>query len=121
MNGVSNFQPKKGDIITLDFEPSVGREIKKRRPALVVSNSKYSKLTGLLVIVPITSKPNTKMIEYGIYQEVKHNKVRGYVNPLQFHTFDYKKRNAKYIGKTDKDTLKKVLKLINNIINAKEL
>ena len=50
MNGVSNFQPKKGDIITLDFEPSVGREIKKRRPALVVSNSKYSKLTGLLAI-----------------------------------------------------------------------
>lgn len=63
-------------------------EALKRRPALVVSNSKYSKLTGLLVIVSITSNLNNKMIEYGIYEEVNHSKV---------------------------------IKLINNIINTKEL
>lgn len=28
--------PEKQDIIWLDFDPSVGREIQKRRPALVV-------------------------------------------------------------------------------------
>ena len=52
---------------------------------------KSSKLTGLLVIVSITSKLNNKMIEYGIYEEVKHSKVIGYINPLQIHMFDYKK------------------------------
>lgn len=82
----------------------------KRRPALVVSNSKCSKLTGLLVIVSIMSKLNNKMIEYSIYEEVKHSKVIGYINPLQIHMFDYKK-----------ETLNEVIKLINNIINTKEL
>ena len=29
--------PKKGDIVWIDFDPSVGKEIQKRRPGLVVS------------------------------------------------------------------------------------
>ncbi|HFS4778978.1 type II toxin-antitoxin system PemK/MazF family toxin, partial [Enterococcus faecium] len=28
--------PKKGDIVWIDFDPSVGKEIQKRRPGLVV-------------------------------------------------------------------------------------
>lgn len=56
---------------------------------------KSSKLTDLLVIVSIMSKLNNKMIEYGIYEGVKHSKVISYINPLHIHIFDYKKRNAK--------------------------
>ncbi len=31
------------DIITVNFDPSVGTEIKKRRPAIVISKNGYNK------------------------------------------------------------------------------
>jgi mRNA interferase MazF len=31
--------PKSGEIIYIDFDPSAGAEIQKRRPAVVVSNN----------------------------------------------------------------------------------
>lgn len=49
-----DYLPHKGDIVTIDFNPSSGSEIRKRRPALVISNSRYSALTGLAVVCPIT-------------------------------------------------------------------
>ena len=54
MSGVrTDYLPHKGDIVAIDFNPSSGSEIRKRRPALVISNSRYSALTGLAVVCPI--------------------------------------------------------------------
>ncbi|WP_278915433.1 type II toxin-antitoxin system PemK/MazF family toxin [Ligilactobacillus agilis] len=55
MSGVrTDYLPHKGDIVTIDFNPSSGSEIHKRRPALVISNSQYSSLTRLAVVCLIT-------------------------------------------------------------------
>ncbi|HEM5994394.1 TPA: type II toxin-antitoxin system PemK/MazF family toxin, partial [Streptococcus suis] len=43
-----NYIPQKQDIIWIDFDPSLGKEIQKRRPALVVSSHKYSQMTGFV-------------------------------------------------------------------------
>lgn len=34
---MTEYIPTKGDIVWIDFDPSTGKEIKKRRPTLVVS------------------------------------------------------------------------------------
>ncbi|MGC4441267.1 type II toxin-antitoxin system PemK/MazF family toxin, partial [Streptococcus suis] len=52
MNG--NYIPKKQDIVWIDFDPSRGKEIKKRRPAVVVSSDNYNKQTGMIAVCPIT-------------------------------------------------------------------
>ncbi|HEM6031064.1 TPA: type II toxin-antitoxin system PemK/MazF family toxin, partial [Streptococcus suis] len=49
-----NYIPQKQDIIWIDFDPSLGKEIQKRRPALVVSSHKYSQMTGFVAVCPIT-------------------------------------------------------------------
>lgn len=79
----------KGDIVTIDFNPSSGSEIRKRCPALVISNSRYSALTGLAVVCPITHAQNNSLRQTGLFVEVKNDHVNGIVNPLQFHTFEY--------------------------------
>lgn len=66
MNGEINYIPKKGNIVTISFDPSKGTEIRRRRPALVISNQKYSKLTGLTVVCPITSSTNNRLIKLDI-------------------------------------------------------
>lgn len=46
------YTPKQRDIIWLDFDPSKGKEIKKRRPALVVSKDEFNERTGFVWSVP---------------------------------------------------------------------
>lgn len=47
--------PKKGDIVWIDFDPSAGKEIQKRRPGLVVFRYEFNRKTMFAVICPITS------------------------------------------------------------------
>ena len=51
-----NESPEQGDIIRIDFDPKMGHEQGKRRPALVLSDSAYNAKVGLCVVVPLTSK-----------------------------------------------------------------
>jgi mRNA interferase MazF len=93
-----SYIPEQQDIIVLDFDPALGQEIKKRRPALVLSNQGYSRLTGLVVIAPITNAKNNALRDSGFLVPIHHQDVNGFINPLQFYTYDYSKRNAKFIG-----------------------
>lgn len=45
--------PKRGDVWLLDFDPSVGAEIRKVRPAVVINLDKVGRLP-LRLVVPIT-------------------------------------------------------------------
>lgn len=51
---MNNYIPQKQDIIWIDFNPSKGKEIQKRRPALVISSDNYNKQTGFVAVCPIT-------------------------------------------------------------------
>lgn len=116
----TDYLPHKGDIVTIDFNPSSGSEIHKRRPALVISNSQYSSLTRLAVVCLITHAPNNRLRQTGLFVEVKNDHVDGVVNPLQFHTFDYQTRSMRYLTKIDNIALGQVLQVVRDVINAKE-
>jgi mRNA interferase MazF len=45
-----------GDIIWLDFSPSVGHEQADYRPSLVISKRQFNK-NGLVIVLPITRTP----------------------------------------------------------------
>jgi len=47
-------RPARGEFWLVDFDPSVGAEIAKRRPALVVSVSSVGRLP-LCIVVPVTA------------------------------------------------------------------
>jgi mRNA interferase MazF len=44
-----------GDIVMMDFDPQVGREQAKRRPALVLTDQRYYRASGLAAVCPLTS------------------------------------------------------------------
>ena len=51
---------RQGEFGFLDFDPSVGHESAKRRPALVVSVDGYNAyLSNLIVVCPITATPSS--------------------------------------------------------------
>jgi mRNA interferase MazF len=50
-----SYTPDRGDLIQLNFQPAAGREIDKRRPAIVLTPQNYNRRTGVCLAVPITS------------------------------------------------------------------
>ena len=48
----------RGDIVWIDFEPSVGTEQKGTRPALVLSPKEVNRMVGHFICVPISQGAN---------------------------------------------------------------
>jgi mRNA interferase MazF len=49
------FHPRRGEIYLVALDPTVGHEIKKTRPALVIQNDVTNEYSGTTIVVPITS------------------------------------------------------------------
>lgn len=68
---------EQGDLIEVNFNPTVGHEPQKRRPALVVSDGYFNNvLSSLVVVCPITSMVNGHPLHVVI---ADGNAVRGCV------------------------------------------
>ena len=60
--------PRRGDVFWVNLDPVVGTEIRKTRPAVVVSNDSCNRYGARVVVLPITSNidslyPGEAMIE----------------------------------------------------------
>ncbi|MDI6634142.1 MULTISPECIES: endoribonuclease MazF [Pantoea] len=53
---VSRFVPDAGDLIWLDFDPTLGHEQGGHRPAVVLSPFAYNNKVGMLLCVPCTTQ-----------------------------------------------------------------
>lgn len=114
-----NYIPDTQDIIFINFDPAIGKEIKKRRPAVVLSNKGYSEITGLTVICPITHADNNRLKDFfvKIPKTSYENSVDGFVNPLQFFTYDFRKRSAQKIGVLPTSSFVEVKETVLNILD----
>lgn len=102
---------RQGDIVFVDFDPSLGSEQKGKRLAVVVSNDTYRKVTnGFILTVPITS---SVLANYPLHITLdKRTKVYGQIMCEQLKMMDTKVRNIKIVEKLPHDILDRVLKII---------
>jgi hypothetical protein len=50
-----NTYPKRGEIYLVNLDPTVGAEINKTRPALIISNDINNQFPDTVTVIPITS------------------------------------------------------------------
>jgi mRNA interferase MazF len=48
-------KPKRGEVWWVTFDSSVGSEVKKKRPAIIVSNDSSNRYLSRVQVVPLTS------------------------------------------------------------------
>lgn len=96
--------PKRGEVYWVNLDPTVGSEIKKTRPALVVSNDIGNRLSSRVTIAPITSNTQ-KVFPFQVAIDLAGKK--GKVLLDQLRTVD-KKRLGKKIAECDFEIMDQV-------------
>ena len=105
--------PKKGEIYLVNFNPTVGHEVNKIRPALILSNDIHNQYSPLITIAPLSSKTN-KVYPFEIYisKTMADLHENSKIMIIQLRSID-KKRLINKIGKIeDKETINKINQVI---------
>ncbi len=95
------------EIILVNLAPTIGSEIRKTRPCVVISPDEMNKNLRTIVIAPVTSSGS----HYPSRLIVKHQHVYGMVALDQVRTID-KQRVLKILGLLDSTTIQKVKAII---------
>ncbi len=87
-------------IILVNLDPTIGSEIEKTRPCVVVSPDEMNKYLNTIVIAPMTSS----LKKYPTRVSVEHEGKKGMIVIDQIRTID-KARILKVLGKLTKNEL----------------
>ena len=94
---------KQYEIILVNLDPTIGSEIRKTRPCVVISPDEMNKYLRTAVIAPMTGTSKN----YPTRVEIKHDHKIGWIVLDQVRTID-KQRIVKILGKLSKPEIKKV-------------
>jgi len=90
-------------IVLVNLDPTIGSEIKKTRPCVIISPDEMNKHLRAVVVVPMT----TKSRKYPTRIEVKHERKKGWIVIDQIRTID-KQRIIKVLGRLSGPEIKEV-------------
>jgi mRNA interferase MazF len=93
---------KQYQIVLVNLDPTIGSEIKKTRPCVIISPNEMNKFLQTIVIAPMTSSSK----QYPTRVEINHDKKKGWIVLDQIRTID-RQRIVKVLGNlTDKEIRK---------------
>lgn len=111
----SLYIPQRGDVIWINFSPQSGHEQAGRRPALVISKTRYNRRVGLILVCPITTKAKGYAFEVTIPEGLA---VSGVVLADQVKSFDWRSRQAEFACQMHQEVLIQVVSVITNLLTG---
>ncbi len=94
-------------IVLVNLDPTIGSEIKKTRPCVVISPNEMNKYLRTIIVAPMT----TSSKKYPTRIEIKHDKKIGWIVIDQIRTID-KQRIIKILGRLSRSEIKEVKSVI---------
>jgi len=75
---------KQYQIVLVNLDPTIGSEMKKTRPCVILSPNELNKYLQTIVIAPMTSSSKP----YPTRVEIRHNETKGWIVLDQIRTVD---------------------------------
>jgi len=107
-----NFE--QGDIVIVNFDPTLGHEQAGLRPALVISKGLYNKNTKQIVVCPITTKARKLPMRI---QLDNRTSTQGFIICDQIRTLDINARSPRFSERLPDDILEIVKQTVFAIID----
>ena len=100
---------KRGDIWLVNLDPTIGHEIRKSRPAVIIQNDLGNKYSPITIIAPITSQNIEKVYPIEVILDKKSSGLEKISKVLlnQIRAID-KRRLIKKLGNVDYETMAKI-------------
>lgn len=95
------------DVCLVDLDPTLGHEIKKTRPCLVISPDEMNRHIRTVIVAPMTTAGR----EYPTRIDTSFEGKKGQIVLDEIRTVD-KKRLVKVLGKIDDPTASRVLETL---------
>jgi mRNA interferase MazF len=113
--------PDSGDIIHVNLAPSAGREMTGLHYALVLSSAEYAKVTGTVLVCPITSRVRGWDFEVplagGILPAKKGiGEVASVVHSDAVRQLDFRERSASVVAKAPPGVLAEVRDILAQVL-----
>jgi mRNA interferase MazF len=109
------YHPERGDLIEMNFQPSAGREIDKRRPAIVLSPLDYNRRSGLCLAVPTSTdlSPGPLWIPMPAGYLARPSLILcDYVK-----SFDYRERSATFLNHLPEELVEQIVSNVLDLID----
>lgn len=100
--------PRRGDVYWVNLDPTVGTEINKKRPCLIISSDEGNEESSRVAVAAITS---TCKALYPFHVKIFMNNKEGRILLNQIRTID-KQRLGKKIISLDQETMLEVEKAL---------
>jgi len=98
-------------VYLVNLDPTIGHEIKKTRPCVVISPNEMNRFIGTVIIAPVTSKGR----DYPTRIKMRLKKRDGWIVLDQIRTVD-KIRIIKHLAVLDNETILKVKGIIREML-----
>ncbi|GMO43989.1 MAG: type II toxin-antitoxin system PemK/MazF family toxin [Termitinemataceae bacterium] len=102
---------KQYEIYLVDIEPTIGHEIQKARPCVIVSPNEMNEHIETIIIVPMTTKSH----KYPTRIEINFQNKTGWIVLDQIRTVD-KRRLIKKIGELNKSKATEIKNIIMEML-----
>lgn len=99
------------DVVLVNFDPTVGHEMKKLRPCLVVSPDEMNEYIGTVIIAPMT----TRSRDYPTRVQLTFQSRRGWIVLDQIRTVD-RRRFVRRLGKIGSGTVASVKSVLSEML-----
>ena len=100
-------------IVLVNLDPTIGSEIKKTRPCVIISPNEINKFLRTIIVVPMT----TNLKNYPTRIKVKYNEKEGMIAIDQIRTID-KFRILKKFDQLSKSEIQKCKDIIRETIDT---
>src|SRR5947209_2106832 len=101
---------KRFDVYLINLDPTIGSEIQKTRPCLVISPDEMNRFIRTVIVAPMTTKGRS----YPTRVSCKFQGRQGQIVLDQIHTVD-KTRLVRRLGKIGKQTQAEVLSILGEM------